>query len=72
VLSAQQRKGNSGRGYEGVYSNQHPYTSNFSESAAINMTTQRQGMPITSADYQAMLPQAAATTGRGMTSFSRV
>ncbi|HEB4939863.1 TPA: hypothetical protein R0J09_000424, partial [Klebsiella quasipneumoniae] len=42
-----------------------PIRRTFSESAAINMTTQRQGMPITSADYQAMLPQAASNYWQG-------
>ncbi|MHB5754838.1 hypothetical protein ACYCAP_18000 [Klebsiella pneumoniae] len=42
-----------------------PIRRTFSESAKINMTTQRQGMPITSADYQAMLPQAASNYWQG-------
>lgn len=42
-----------------------PIRRTISESAAINMTTQRQGMPITSADYQAMLPQAASNYWQG-------
>ncbi|HEB4944784.1 TPA: hypothetical protein R0J09_005539, partial [Klebsiella quasipneumoniae] len=42
-----------------------PIRRTIAESAAINMTTQRQGMPITSADYQAMLPQAAGSYWQG-------
>lgn len=42
-----------------------PIRRTISESAPINMTTQRQGMPITSADYQAMLPQAVSNYWQG-------
>lgn len=42
-----------------------PIRRTITESAAINMTSQRQGTNITSADFQAMLPQSATSYWQG-------